>query len=379
MKRLLPVLLGIMLVLTFAVAAETTPVQFPIDDETGAFDVTYEGTPGALYALVVVADEEGFDVENPEITEDNLQYIDQQAANSSSGVVAFEDILLKDVATKGHVYLGGTDLDEAVYLGSVAGPLSINVNVGDIIYLQNGSKVVATDTVYTLTSTAAGYVVVNSVNANGVQTAQKVYKVENSTVAEVENYNNGAVNTSVASIRVDVPAKTGIRTEAKFAITLKNNVKETGFVATVESPAFKTRMKSAGLDPNNYELTLDLMTYGAAVRGVAYDKATGVDRYADLDGLGSKIVYCVVTDSRGLNITANTVLYNVVVRPYFILEDGTTIYGEATKNTIYDVANSIKKNDPELYSQHKDYIDNILDVIKGDVIISGEDLFKPVG
>ncbi len=376
MKRLIPVLLGIMLVLSVAVAAEITPVQFPIDDETGAFDVTYEGTPGALYALVVVEGEYDEDT-TPEITEDNIQFIDQKEANAS-GIVTFENVLLKDVSEKSSVYLGGTDLDEAVYLGSVAGPLSINVAVGDIIYLQDGTRVVSNDLVYNLENTA-GYVVVNSVAANGVQTSQKVYKVEDMTVTEVENYTNGAVNTAVASIKADDRTKAGIRTQAKFAATLKNNVKETGFIATIESPTFRSRMKANGKNPDNYELTLALKDINAAVFGVAYDKATGADRYEVLDDLGNKIVYCVVTKAGGVNLTVNTVLYNVAVRPYYILEDGTVIYGETTKNTIYDVANSIKNNDPVTYALYKGYIDEVLDLIAGDVIIPGEDLFAPVG
>lgn len=376
MKRLLPVLLGIMLVLTVAVAAETTPVQFPIDG-TGAFDVTYTGTPGALYALVVLEGEHTEGVA-PEITEDNIQFIDQKEANSS-GVVTFEDILLKDVFEKSSVYLGGTDLDEAVYLGSVAGPISIEVKVGDIIYLQDGTRVVSEDVVCNLGSTN-GYVVVNSVNANGVQTSQKVYKIEDSTVTEVENYKNGAINTSVASIKADDLTKAGIRTQAKFALALKNNVKETGFVATIESPAFKSIMTAKGKDPDDYELTLDLVGLGAAVSNFAYSREAEVDRFAYLDELaGEKIVYCVVTKEGGVPLTANTVFYNVAVRPYYILEDETVIYGETTKNTIYDVAKSIKKNDPTTYAMYMDYIDTVLQTIAVDVIIPGEELFNPVG
>lgn len=86
-------------------------------DANGAFDVSYSGTAGEYYAVVVlsgIADEGTA----PAITEETIQYIDQKTAGAD-GKVSFEDILIKTAGTPSTVYLGGSDLDKAVLLGYV--------------------------------------------------------------------------------------------------------------------------------------------------------------------------------------------------------------------------------------------------------------------
>lgn len=114
MKKLLFVLAAIMLVsmLAFAVGAE--PVNYETDSNK-AFDVTYNGTAGKYYAIVVV---EGISTGAPVVTESSIQYIDQKTAGTD-GTVAFNDILLREDDTPCTVYIGGSDLDEAVLMGYV--------------------------------------------------------------------------------------------------------------------------------------------------------------------------------------------------------------------------------------------------------------------
>lgn len=96
--------------LCVAVSAETTVV--PGDD--GKYDVTYNGTSGEYYAILVV---EGTYAENetPTISEDSIIYISQETAGAD-GNATFADFLPK-TATEGTIYIGGSDLDKAVLFG----------------------------------------------------------------------------------------------------------------------------------------------------------------------------------------------------------------------------------------------------------------------
>ena len=119
MKKITLVLSVVLMAALLAFSAVAAPVEYETDTNA-AFDVTYTGTAGAYYAIVAV---EGIAAEGtaPAITEDSIQYIDQKTADAD-GAVAFEDILLKVDGTAATIYLGGSDLDEAVLLGWVNKP-----------------------------------------------------------------------------------------------------------------------------------------------------------------------------------------------------------------------------------------------------------------
>lgn len=119
MKKITLVLSVVLMAALLAFSAVAAPVEYETDTNA-AFDVTYTGTAGAYYAIVAV---EGIAAEGtaPAITEDSIQYIDQKTADAD-GSVAFEDILLKVDGTAATIYLGGSDLDEAVLLGWVNKP-----------------------------------------------------------------------------------------------------------------------------------------------------------------------------------------------------------------------------------------------------------------
>ncbi len=80
----------------------------------GSFTVSYPGTANEYYAIVAV---EGIAAEGDAIslTEDSIQYIDQQTATASG--VTFDKVLIKDDGTPCTVYIGGSDLSKAVLLG----------------------------------------------------------------------------------------------------------------------------------------------------------------------------------------------------------------------------------------------------------------------
>lgn len=114
MKKLLFVFTAVLLISMLALAAGAEPVNYQTDSNK-AFDVTYTGTAGKYYAVVVV---EGISTGAPVVTESSIQFIDQKTAGAD-GKVSFNDILLKDDDTPCTVYIGGSDLDDAVLMGYV--------------------------------------------------------------------------------------------------------------------------------------------------------------------------------------------------------------------------------------------------------------------
>lgn len=113
-------------------------------DANGAFDVSYSGTAGEYYAVVVlsgIADEGTA----PAITEDTIQYIDQKTAGAD-GKVSFEDILIKTAGTPSTVYLGGSDLDKAVLLGYVNKTSNYKVSGTVASVSSSAAKVTLTST-----------------------------------------------------------------------------------------------------------------------------------------------------------------------------------------------------------------------------------------
>ena len=116
MKKLTLFLSVLLAMAVFAFAAGAEPVNYTANDD-GSFDVTYTGTAGEYYALVIV---EGIADEGaaPVITSSSIQYIDQVTAGAD-GTAAFNKILLKTDGVQGTVYLGGSDLAAAKLLGYV--------------------------------------------------------------------------------------------------------------------------------------------------------------------------------------------------------------------------------------------------------------------
>lgn len=159
MKKFTKVLFWVLTAVVLATTAMAATVNYETD-EYAAFDVTYTGTAGEYYAIVVV---EGIAAkgETPNITETSIQYIDQKTAGTS-GTVVFEDVVLKDDGTPCSVYLGGSDLDEAVLLGyvnNVSAPGEFYVVTGKT---NAGATVTITDTnnaavTFTETATSGNY------------------------------------------------------------------------------------------------------------------------------------------------------------------------------------------------------------------------------
>ena len=171
MKKITLVLSVVLMAALLAFSAVAAPAEYETDTNA-AFDVTYTGTAGAYYAIVAV---EGIAAEGtaPAITEDSIQYIDQKTADAN-GAVAFEDILLKVDGTPSTIYLGGSDLDEAVLLGWVNKPAD-----EPDTFTVSGTVTSASDAAATVTLTSGDNVFTVNTNAGAysVDVAAGTYKM----------------------------------------------------------------------------------------------------------------------------------------------------------------------------------------------------------
>lgn len=171
MKKLTLVLSVVIMAAILAVSAVAAPSVYETDTNA-AFDVTYTGTAGAYYAIVAI---EGIAAEGtaPAITEDSIQYIDQKTADAD-GAVAFEDLLLKVDGTPATIYLGGSDLDEAVLLGWVNKPAD-----EPDTFTVSGTVTSASDAAATVTLTSGDnvFTVNTEAGAFSVDVAAGTYKM----------------------------------------------------------------------------------------------------------------------------------------------------------------------------------------------------------
>ncbi len=145
-----------------ALSAGAAPTEYKAASD-GSFSVTYSGTAGEYYAIVVV---EGITEEGgtPTITESSIQYIDQVTADAN-GKALFESFLLKNDGTAATVFLGGSDLEEAQLLGYV-NKTSDNFTVSGTVTSDSTKEATVTLTsttdatkTYTVTTTSGTYTV----------------------------------------------------------------------------------------------------------------------------------------------------------------------------------------------------------------------------
>ena len=165
MKKIVLTMLVIVLAACTCVLAGAVPAEYE-PDGTGAFQISYDGaTPGEYYALVIVSGiaEEGT---APQITEQSIQYIDQLTADST-GVVSFDNVLLRTDGAEATVYLGGSDFDSALLLGyvnkggsaseyTVSGTISSDSSKDASVKL---TSVVDSASVYTITTADGVYTI----------------------------------------------------------------------------------------------------------------------------------------------------------------------------------------------------------------------------
>lgn len=197
MKKLVLAVLVLILAASMCIFAGAAPVEYE-PDGTGAFQISYDGaTPGEYYALVIVSGiaEEGT---APQITEQSIQYIDQLTAGSD-GVVTFDNVLLRTDGTEASVYLGGSDLDNAILLGyvnkggsvseyTVSGTISsdsskdASVKLTSVVDSASVYTITTADGVYTITVPADTYKFEVTKPAHLSYTKNELVVAENTTV-----------------------------------------------------------------------------------------------------------------------------------------------------------------------------------------------------
>lgn len=197
MKKIVLTMLVIVLAACTCVLAGAVPAEYE-PDGTGAFQISYDGaTPGEYYALVIVSGiaEEGT---APQITEQSIQYIDQLTADST-GVVSFDNVLLRTDGVEATVYLGGSDFDSALLLGyvnkggsvseyTVSGTISsdsskdASVKLTSVVDSASVYTITTADGVYTITVPADTYKFEVTKPAHLSYTKNELVVAENTTV-----------------------------------------------------------------------------------------------------------------------------------------------------------------------------------------------------
>lgn len=204
MKKIVLTMLVLVLAACTCVLAGAAPVEYE-PDGTGAFQISYDGAaPGEYYALVIVSGiaEEGT---APQITEQSIQYIDQLTADST-GVVSFDNVLLRTDGVEATVYLGGSDFDSALLLGYVNKGGSVSEYTVSGTISSDSSK----DASVKLTSVVDSASVYTITTADGVYTITvpaDTYKFEVTKPAHLSYTKNELV--VAENITVDVVLKGG--------------------------------------------------------------------------------------------------------------------------------------------------------------------------
>ena len=253
---------------------------------------------------------------------------------------------------------------------------SISVPANSTVYFTDGTSKAYDDEAIVRVPKAEGYIYVNTgfdahtvyyVDADGVPT--EITVLDNALLA----FNGANIRTNgVQGIRFK--ASVGNTAKALSADNSNYEISEYGFIVTAET-------EKTGLKNEFYTLDMALVNDGKAVKGVAYNKSDSTDIVYALDD--DRTVFTVVL--KNIPLVSRALTTTVVTRPYYILSDGeneTVIYGEITKRSVYDVARAIKNAGGTDYTDNKDYIDNIMEIVASkiesddEITFDASELFK---
>lgn len=329
-----------------------------IPDENARYTVSYEGTPGDFYFMIVL---EGTYYEGDErvITDESILYIAQQKADEA-GVVKFSGFRPKP-CNEATVFISGGSIDTPEICGYInsVGMSTITVPANSTVHFADGTTRRYEDEETVFVPVEEGFVYVNS-----GYTSHTLYVVDADGVAErINGFDNAIVGINGASMRTEAPQ--GLRFYSYASNTAKEldaetdayEIAEYGFIVAAET-------KHTGLHNTDYTLDMNLVAQGKAVQGVAYEKG-GPDRIFENQDDYDRIIFTAVL----LGIPENKVGYttNIAYRPYYIISDGetqTVLYGEITERSVYEVASKIKNENGDNYLENKEYIDSIIGIVE---------------
>lgn len=257
MKKFTLVMSAILMAALLAISAVATPVEFPAGTDK-SFDITYTGTEGQYYAIVIV---EGLVEEGgvPSITEESIQYIDQQTAGEG-GAVSFEDVLLKVDGTQATVFLGGSDLDEVVLLGWVnktvepEGPTTFTVS-GNV---TSASTLAARATLYNAEGEVVVYADTDDFGDYAIDVSAGTYKLV-VTKAKHLSYTNNTLVVEADATLDDIELKAGDANNSGEINSADLNIVLVNFGAEIDDGD----VNDTG-EVNSADLNLVLRNFGAA-------------------------------------------------------------------------------------------------------------------
>jgi hypothetical protein len=252
----------------------------------------------------------------------------------------------------------------------------ISVPAGSVVYFADGTSKAYSQATSVVVPAKEGYIYVNK----GFESHEVYYVDADGNTEKLTYLENAILGFNGAGIRTS--GVQGIRFRASVSDISRElsesedgyEISEYGFVVTAET-------KASGLSGKDYTLDMALVNSKKAVKGVAYNKNSGKDIV--FENTDNRTVFTSVLKNIPFENKALTT--QIASRPYYILTDGETeivIYGEITKRSVYDVAKAIKNSGGSDYTDNKEYVDSIIDIVTStiqsddEIVFDVSDLFR---
>lgn len=248
--------------------------------------------------------------------------------------------------------------------------IKIPVTKDDVIYLQDGTTVTTTETGDYKVPTTTGYVAVNT-----GKTTQAIYKIDATAGTATKVATNAILGSDTLAVRDRTPYEdvdgdgnaddcNGIRFKMSHNPATRTSsangvVKEYGFIITAESNKVLT---NAGSD---YTLDINLVNSGYARKGVAWSTTSSNSYFFDKS---NDNLWDIRATFYNIPLNETGVKTKIASRPYAVLEDGTYVYGEITKTSLYDLCKSIYDDTATWNASSesmKEYVRYIIGIVDG--------------
>lgn len=296
----------------------------------------------------------------------------KSASDIKSDSFVINDIYYTDSATR-YTYKYKTYADNMTVVNNVvpkAVEIKIPVTTGDVIYLQDGTTVTASETGDYKVPTTTGYVAVNT-----GKTTQAIYKVDASAGTASKVAENAILGSDTLALRDKTPYQdvdgdgnpddcNGIRFKmshnpATRKTSTSGVVKEYGFIITAESNKV---LSYAGSD---YKLDINLVNSGYAKKGTAWSNTSSTSYFFDKS---NDDLWDIRATFYNIPLNSTGVQTKIVSRPYAVLEDGTYVYGEVTKTSLYEFCKSVY-SDSTIWNAStesmKEYVRSVIGLVDG--------------
>lgn len=236
-------------------------------------------------------------------------------------------------------------------------PSYITVPASSTVYFADGTVRMYEQETQVEVPVYKGYIVVNT----GLNESQTVYYISEKGVPSNDGtLSDSLFNTGKSGIRSPADASDA-RQGMRFLSTIADvaaaspKVVEFGYMVTAES---KKMNFSKG-----YLLNKALVDEGKAKMVVAKSKTEDINIIYGHDVNEELTLFTTVV--YGMPKTYEGYTTYIASRPYCKLSDGTYIYGEVSRKTLYEVAKAVKEAGGTDYTNNKAYIDSIIETVDG--------------